>query len=136
MPSLCTDEPLWSTSDGYIKINRFQRNQDDNLDGYFVKNTRRFSNHESRLLSRSHTFAIIVISDLTLYHNLNQRSLTRRWPLTLSLLRSHVWHYPRTIVSTYIGPYIHTSYYVQNEWSHSFFLNTVQARQKKVKWQM
>ena len=60
--------------------------------------TRRFSNHESRLLSPSHTFAIIVISDLTPYHNLNQRSLTPRWPLTLSLLRSHVWLYPRIIV--------------------------------------
>ena len=26
--------------------------------------------------------------------------------------------------------YIHTTYYIQNEWSHSLFLNTVQARQK------
>ena len=52
--------------------------------------TRRFSNHESRLLSRSHTFAIIVIFNrfentskyvdtLTLFSkNLNQRSLTPR----------------------------------------------------------
>ena len=31
--------------------------------------------------------------------NLNQRSLTPKWPLTLSLLRSHVWHYPRIIVT-------------------------------------
>ena len=28
------------------------------------KQTRRFSNHESRLISQSHTFAIIVILDL------------------------------------------------------------------------
>ena len=31
--------------------------------------------------------------------NLNQRSLTPRWPLTPHLLRSHVWLYPRIIVS-------------------------------------
>ena len=31
--------------------------------------------------------------------NLNQRSLTPRWPLTPNLLRSHVWLYPRIIVS-------------------------------------
>ena len=137
--------------------------------------------------------------------NLNQRSLTPRWPLTPHLLRSHVWLYPRIIVSkshentskyvdtvnlfaktwtkghwplddlwphicwghmcdstqgslcpspmgihkcmwiqwsilqklphtcTYI--HIHTTYihiyYVQNQWSHSLFLNYVQARQKK-----
>ena len=31
--------------------------------------------------------------------NLNQRSLMPRWPLTPHLLRSHVWLYPRIIVS-------------------------------------
>ena len=31
--------------------------------------------------------------------NLNQRSLTPRWPLTPHLLRSYVWLYPRIIVS-------------------------------------
>ena len=31
--------------------------------------------------------------------NLNQRSLTPRWPLTQNLLRSYVWLYPRIIVS-------------------------------------
>ena len=31
--------------------------------------------------------------------NLNRRSLTPRWPLTPHLLRSHVWLYPRIIVS-------------------------------------
>ena len=37
---------------------------------------------------------------LTLFSkNLNQRSLTPRWPLTPRLLRSHVWLYPRIIVS-------------------------------------
>ena len=60
--------------------------------------------------------------------NLNQRSLTPRWPLTPHLLRSHVWLYPRIIMSkshgntsmyvdtvinfakitTYIHTYIHT----------------------------
>ena len=64
----------------------------------------------SRLLSRSHTFAIIVILDLKIHQsmwihwpffskNLNQRSLTPRWPLTPCVLRSHVWLYPRIIVS-------------------------------------
>ena len=131
--------------------------------------------------------------------NLNQRSLTPRWPLTPHLLRSHVWLYPRIIVSKshentsrYVDtvnlfaktwtkghwplddlwPHIcwghrcdstqgslcqspmgihqcmwiqwsilqklphtytplHTyTYYVQNQWSHSLFLNYVQARQK------
>ena len=124
--------------------------------------TRRFSNHVSRLLSRSHTFAIIVIFNrfeniskyvdtLTLFSkNLNQRSLTPRWPLTPCLSRSHVWLYPRIIVSkshdntsmyvdtvinfakyhihTYTTYILHT-YYVQNEWSHSLLLNSVQARQ-------
>ena len=33
------------------------------------------------------------------FKNLNQRSFTPRWPLTPCLLRSHVWHYPRIIVS-------------------------------------
>ena len=86
--------------------------------------------------------------------NLNQRSLTPRWPLTPCPLRSHVWLYPRIIVSkshdntsmyvdtvinfakyhihthTYyiLHTYIHI-YYVQNEWSHSLLLNSVQARQ-------
>ena len=129
----------------------------------FLENqTRRFSNHESRLLSRLHTFAIIVIFNrfentskyvdtLTLFSkNLNQRSLTPRWPVTPCLLRSHVWLYPRIIVSKshddtsiYVDTvinfanyhihtytyYVHTTYYVQNEWSHSLLLNSVQARQ-------
>ena len=129
----------------------------------YQKLTRRFSNHESRLLSRLHTFAIIVIfnrfentskyvdTQLTLFSkNLNQRSLTPRWPLTPCLLRSHVWLYPRIIVSKshddtsmYVDTvinfanyhihtytyYVHTTYYVQNEWSHSLLLNSVQARQ-------
>ena len=134
-----------------------------------------------------------------LQKNVNQRSLTPRWPLTPHLLRSHVWLYPRIIVSkshentskyvdtvnlfaktwtkghwplddlwphicwghmcdstqgslcpspmgihqcmwiqwsifveitTYI--HIHTTYtyYIQNQWSHSLFLNYVQARQQ------
>ena len=141
--------------------------------------------------------------------NLNQRSLTPRWPLTPHLLRSHLWLYPRIILSkshentskyvdtvnlfaktwtkghwplddlwphicwghmcdcaqgslcpspmgihqcmwiqlsilqklphTYIHIlrtyYVHTTYYVQNQWSHSLFLNYVQARQKGVKFQ-
>ena len=41
--------------------------------------------------------------------NLNQRSLTPRWPLNPHLLRSHVWLYPRIIVSKSHG---NTSMYV------------------------
>ena len=65
--------------------------------------------------------------------NLNQRSLTPRWPLTPHLLRSHVWLYPRTVVSkshgntsmyvdtviNFANYHIHTTYYVQNQWSQS-----------------
>ena len=84
------------------------------------------------------------VDTMTLFSkNLNQRSLTPRWPLTPCLLRSHVWLYPRIIVSKsydntsmYVDTvinvakyHIHT-YYVQNEWSHSLLLNSVQARQK------
>ena len=96
------------------------------------------------------------VDTLTLFSkNLNQRSLTPRWPLTPCLLRSHVWLYPRIIVSKshdnksmYVDTvinfakyhihtytyYVHTTYilhtyYVQNEWSHSLLLNSVQARQ-------
>ena len=41
--------------------------------------------------------------------HLSQRSLTPRWPLTPHLLRSHVWHYPRIIMSKSHG---NTSKYV------------------------
>ena len=137
-------------------------------------------------------------SDL-FFKNLNQRSLTSRWPLTPSFLRSHVWLYPRIIVTkshensskyvdtvtffpktwtkghwplddlwlqvcwghmcdstqgslcpspmgihermwiewsilqkntTYYILHIY-KYYIQNEWSHSLFLNSVQAWQKQ-----
>ena len=80
------------------------------------------------------------------FKNLNQRSLTPRWPLTPHLLRSHVWLYPRIIVSkshgntsTYVDTVInfakyhilritiHTTYRMND---HSLFLNTVQARKK------
>ena len=93
------------------------------------------------------------VDTLTLFSkNLNQRSLTPRWPLTPCLLRSHVWLYPRIIVSkshdntsmyvdtvinfakyhihTHTYYILHTTYYIQNEWSHSLLLNSVQARQK------
>ena len=43
------------------------------------------------------------------FKTLNQRSLTPRWPLTPCLLRSHVWLYPRIIVSKSHG---NTSMYV------------------------
>ena len=43
------------------------------------------------------------------FKNLNQRSLTSRWPLTPHLLKSHVWLYSRFIVSKSHG---NTSMYV------------------------
>ena len=81
------------------------------------------------------------VDTLTLFSkNLNQRSLTPRWPMTSCLLRSHVWLYPRIIVSkshgntsmyvdtviNFANYHIHTlphtyTYYVQNEWSHSLY---------------
>ena len=105
--------------------------------------TRRFSNHVSRLLSRSHTFAIIVIFNrfentskyvdtLTLFSkNLNQRSLTPRWPLTPCLLRSHVWLYPRIIVSKshdntsmYVDTVINFAKYHIHTHTYTYILHT------------
>ena len=51
------------------------------------------------------------------YKHLNQRSLTPRWPLTPSLLRSHVWLYSRIIVSK---SHENTSKYVDTV---NFFIN-------------
>ena len=124
--------------------------------------TRRFSNHVSRLLSRSHTFAIIVILDLKIHQSMwihwpfFPKTWTKgHWPL--DDLWPHVcWGHmcdstqgslcpsPMTIHqcmwiqwsilqnTTYIHTHtyiLHTTYYVQNEWSHSLLLNSVQARQ-------
>ena len=124
--------------------------------------TRRFSNHESRLLSRAHTFAIIVILDLKIHqsmwihwsffpktwtkghwplhdlwphvcwgHNSTQGSLCPS-PMTRHQCMWIQWSILQILPHTY---YIHTTYilrtyYVQNEWSHSLLLNSVQARQK------
>ena len=67
------------------------------------------------------------VDTLTLFSkSLNQRSLTPRWPLTPCLLRSHVWLYPRIIVSkshdntsmyadtviNFAKYHIHTTYYI------------------------
>ena len=38
---------------------------------------------------------------------------------------------PHTYIHILRTYYVHTTYYVQNQWSHSLFLNYVQARQKK-----
>ena len=101
------------------------------------------------IVSKSHENTSKYVDTVTLFaKNLKQRSLTPRWPLTPHLLRSHVWLYPRIIVSkshgntsmyvdtvinfaknyhihthTYTPLHIHTTYYVQNQWSHSLFLN-------------
>ena len=89
------------------------------------------------------------VDTLTLFSkNLNQRSLTPRWPLTPCLLRSHVWLYPRIIVSKshdntsmYVDTVInfakyhihaHTMYILHTTYrmSDHLLLNSVQARQK------
>ena len=129
--------------------------------------TRRFSNHVSRLLSQSHTFAIIVILDLKINQSMwihwpfFPKTWTKgHWPLNdlwphvcwghvcdstqgslcpspMTMHQCYVCGYsdqfckiPHTY--TYIHTYIHTTYYVQNEWSHSLLLNSVQARQKPI----
>ena len=124
--------------------------------------TRRFSNHESRLLSRSHTFAIIVILDLKIHQSMwihwpfFPKTWTKgHWPLDdlwphvevtcVTLPKDHcvqvLWQYINVcgysdqyckIPHTYyiLHTYILRTYYVQNEWSHSLLLNSVQARQK------
>ena len=66
------------------------------------------------------------VDTLTLFSkNLNQRSLTPRWPLTPCLLRSHVWLYPRITVSKshdntsmYVDQFrkLHTTYILRTEW--------------------
>ena len=69
--------------------------------------------------------------------NLNQRSLTPRWPLNPHLLRSHVWLYPRIIVSKSHGntsmyvdtvinfakitTYTHTTYYIHILHTHTTY---------------
>ena len=65
---------------------------------------------------------------LFLSKNLNQRSLTPRWPLTPSLLRSHVWLYPRIIVSNPMK--IHQNMWIQ--WP--FFPKTCNQRSLTPRW--
>ena len=135
----------------------------------FYIQTRRFSNHESRLLSRAHTVAIIVILDLKIYQSMwihwpfFPKTWTKgHWPL--DDLWPHVcwghmcdstqgslcpspmtihhcmwiqWSILQNTTYIHVGPttyILHTTYtyYIQNEWSHSLLLNSVQARQKKL----
>ena len=74
-----------------------------------TEQTRWFSNHESRLLSRSHAFAIIVILDLKIHESmwipwlffqkLEPKVIDPKMTFDPSLLRSHVWFCLRIIVS-------------------------------------
>ena len=67
------------------------------------------------------------------FKNLNQRSLTPRWPLTPCLLRSLVWPYPRIIVSKSHGNtsmYVDTvinfaKYHIRTTYIHTYTLQTV-----------
>ena len=66
------------------------------------------------ILSKSHenmSFWSMWIQWPFFFKNLNQRSLTPRWHLTPGLLRSHVWLYPRIIVSSPMK--IHHSLWIQ-----------------------
>ena len=96
------------------------------------------------IVSKSHKNTLKYVDTDPFFKNLNQRSLTSRWPLNPCLLRSHAWLFPRIIVSKSNGNasmYVYTvinftklphtihTYYIQNEWSHSLLLNTVQVRQ-------
>ena len=61
----------------------------------------------------------------TFCKNLNQRSLTPRWPLTPHLLRSHVWLYPRSIVSKShknTSKYVDTVTLLAKTWTKSHWL--------------
>ena len=82
----------------------------DSTQALKTNKTRRFSNHESHLLSQAHTFAIIVTLDLKIHQSMwihwsfFPKTWTKgHWPLhdlwPPCLLRSHVWLYPRIIVS-------------------------------------
>ena len=71
---------------------------------------------------------------LTLFSkNLNQRSLTPRWPLTPCLLRSHVWLYPRIIVSKshynssmYVDTVISSAkYHIHTYILHTYYRHTM-----------
>ena len=56
------------------------------------------------------------------YKNLNQKSLTPRWPLTPRLLRSHVWLYPRITESKShenISKYVDTVTLITKTWTKS-----------------
>ena len=57
--------------------------------------------------------------------NLKQRSLTPRWPLTPHLLRSHVWLYPRIIMSKShenTSKYVDTVTFFAKTWSKGHWL--------------
>ena len=60
--------------------------------------------------------------------NLNQRSLTHRWPWTPHMLRSYVWFYPRIIVSR---SHENTSKYVDTV---TFFAKNLNQRSLTPRW--
>ena len=70
------------------------------------------------------------VDTLTLFSkNLNQRSLTPSWPFTPCLLRSHVWLYPRIIVSKshdntslYVDTVINSAKYHIH--THTYYVHT------------
>ena len=74
------------------------------------------------------TFVEVTCVTLPKDKNLNQRSLTPRWPLTPHLLRSYVWLYPRIIVSK---SHEKKSRYVDTV---TFFAKTLKRRSLTLRW--
>ena len=71
---------------------------------------------------------LCVYSDPSFKKNLNQMSLTPRWPLTPSLLGSHVWLCQRIIMSKSHG---NTSKYVNTV---TFFFKNLNQRSLTPRW--
>ena len=74
------------------------------------------------------------------FKNLNQSSLTPRWPLTPSLLGIHQCMWIQWLILLNTTYYILTTHYIQNEWSHSLFLKFRRDNNKDslgdLKWRM
>ena len=74
------------------------------------------------------------------FKNINQCSLTPSWPLTFCLLRSHVWLYPRIIVSKSHGNtsmYVDTTinfakYHILHTYICTYILQTLSINSKQV----
>ena len=99
--------PCWKTSQGRRVVMRGRRTW---RLSHVLKTLRALVYGVSTPWSKSHENTSKYVDTVTFFaKNMMQRSLTPRWPLTPHLLRSHVWIYPRIIVSKSHG---NTSMYV------------------------